>query len=153
MTVLNRYIAGYSISNNLPTEDQELGIQKWTTQHSQEHEGFFNALNGLNKAIGGLPYKIDFKRLVFNVKSVPSFNNFLILNNFQMNLFFNWSNIIGATLPTYGKPLMIIYPMLNPMRKTFSFGLKIANKFMYLEEQSHTILTSAINQLYGALNA
>lgn len=153
MTTLNRYVVGFSVSKNLPEEGQEKAIEKWTTEHSQEHEGFFNALNGLNTAIGGLPYKINFKHLYFNVKSVPSFNTFLILNNFQMNQFFAWSNLIGEALPNYGKPLMIIYPLLNPMRKTLDFGLKVANDFMYLEEQSHTILTSAINQLYTALGA
>ncbi|HED38148.1 MAG TPA: hypothetical protein ENI76_07885 [Ignavibacteria bacterium] len=153
MTTLNRDIAGFSVSNMLSEESQQQAIETWTTAHSKEHEGFFSALNGLNTATGGIPYKINFKRLFFDTKSVISFNNFLILNNFQMNQFFAWSNLIGADLPNYGKPLMIIYPLLNPIRKTFSFGLNIANKFMYLEEQSHTILTSAINQLYEALGA
>ena len=153
MTTINRYITSFSVSNKLPVQAQEQAIEEWTSQHSDEHEIFFNALNGLNQSTGGEPYKINFTRLFFNVKDVASFNNFISTNAFQMNQFFEWLSVLGAKLPNYNKPLMIVYPLLNPMRKAVRFDLNTANAFMYNEERSHTIVASAINQMYNSLGA
>ena len=150
-TTVNRYITSFSVSNALPKEEQEQAIEQWASQHSEEHEIFFYALNGLNTATKGEPYKINFNRLGFNVKDIASFNNFVVQNNFQMNQFFEWLNILGETMPTYGKPLMIIYPLINPTRKVMRFNLNTINYFMYMEEKSHTIVASAINQMYANL--
>jgi len=153
LTTINRYITSFSVSNKLPVQAQEQAIEEWTSQHSDEHEIFFNALNGLNQSTGGEPYKINFTRLFFNVKDVASFNNFISTNAFQMNQFFEWLSVLGAKLPNYNKPLMIVYPLLNPMRKAVRFDLNTANAFMYNEERSHTIVASAINQMYNSLGA
>ena len=151
MTTINRYITGFSVSNKLPKEAQEMEIENWASQHSEEHEIFFNALNGLNTSMGQSSYKINFSRLGFNVQDVKSFDNFAGVNLFQMNQFYEWINILGGLLPNYGKPVIIVYPLINPIKNARRLDLNMMNKFMLYEEKSHTIVSSAVNQLYSAL--
>lgn len=146
---ISTYITGWALPT---TSEKEVKgwLQKWQMQHSQDHENIFNALNSLEKALGNPQYKINMASLSFDPMVLDSANNFMTSNRFQHSEFYGWLNQLGAALSGYGKPPIIVYPVMNITGPIMKLAGDMWALYMQQERITHMITLSAINQIYQA---
>ena len=149
-SICSQYITGYSIPRQFSQSSQLEFMKRWQVQHSKEHDDIFNRLEGFQTSLSLPAYKINVASLSFQPEDPKSVNDFLFNNHFQHQEFYGWVNQLGALLPSYGKPPLVVYPRLNPNTKTMKIDTKFFNGFLLSEQFVHTNLLAAINALYSA---
>lgn len=130
---------------NLPKKEEEFlkFLPIWINLHSNDHRNFAKILSDLGKAFDLAPIATDMLHFVFDFRSLPKWNEFLMHNKEHHKRMHTYYNDIGMqiTNPT------IIKPNFNVIQQFEKFDLKVLSMFIFKEQRIHLLFARALNLL------
>jgi hypothetical protein len=143
-------ISSYNTGWAMDDEGSKEWLDKWQSQHYQDHQNIYSALQSLQDAVSSTQFALSFSQLGFDPDQTESVNEFMMSNRFQHSLFYQWLNDLGKYLSKFNVPPVVVYPKVNITGPILEANNDMWSKFLEAEQQVHTLTMSGINQVYAA---